>query len=273
MIRTCLFLLLGLSSALTAAEKPNARVKPGVRGPISFPETTPMASGDQLKLRLRSSETPAAFDLSRETYEILVPKDYKDSVPHGLFIWISPGDKANLSPEWDKVLAEKKMIFIGAQKAGNNREVFDRMRLAIDANHHMRGLYNIDPRRVYVSGHSGGARVASMLAVAYADMFNGAACFMGVNFFMPTEGKDGTMYEARYIPHPEIAVQAQQESFIALITGEKDFNRDNTRAIYEQGFMANDFKHVKLFDIPGQAHGAPDKKWLEQVIEFLDGGK
>jgi len=110
-----------------------------------------------------------------------------------------------------------------------------------------------------------------MLAVAYEDMFSGAACFMGVNFFFPTQGKDGSTYEARYIPHPEIATLAQGQSRIALVTGEKDFNLDNTRAIYEQGFVANEFKQVRLFEIPGQGHGAPSAAWLEKVLDWMDG--
>ncbi|MES2598864.1 MAG: PHB depolymerase family esterase [Verrucomicrobiota bacterium] len=251
----------------------DAKIKPGERAPLSFKEGTPMAGADQLKMRLRSVEAPGALDLSKEGYEVIIPKSYKKGAPHGLFIWISPNDKCALPPDWEKVLADHKLIFVGALKGGNNREVFSRMQLAITANDQMRQMYDIDPARVYVSGHSGGSRVASMLAVAYADMFSGAVCFMGVNFFFPTQGKDGTTYEARYIPHPEIATQAQNESRIVLVTGDKDFNQDNTKAIYEQGFQANEFKHVKLFDIPGQGHGAPAKEWLEKALDFLEDGK
>jgi predicted esterase len=265
----CLILPLFAKAQPAVAEK----VKPGVRSPITFKGSAALGSAAQLKMRLRSADMPEAYDVTKESFEILVPKGYKDSVPHGLFIWISPGDRPSISPEWEKVLAEKKLIFIGAAKSGNNRPVFDRMRLAIDANDQLRQTYNVDAKRVYVSGHSGGSRVASMLAVAYADMFTGAACFMGVNFFTPTHGKGGAVYEARYIPHPEIGVLAQQQSRIALVTGDKDMNQDNTKAIYEQGFLANDFKGVKLFDIPGQTHSAPSKDWLEKVLSFLDAGK
>jgi predicted esterase len=267
-----LLLLLGLLGPLSSSAETSAlsKVKLGTRSPIAFQESTDMAGPAQLKMRLRSVETPTTLDLAQEQYEVIVPKGYKKEVPHGLFIWISPNDKAALPADWEKVLANEKLIFIGALRSGNNRETTARMQLAISANHHMRDLYSIDPARVYISGHSGGSRVASMLAVAYADMFSGAVCFMGANFFFPTQGKDGTTYEARYIPHPEIAIQAQNESRIVLVTGDKDFNLDNTKAVYEQGFMANEFKHVKLFDIPGQGHGAPAKEWLEKALKFLD---
>lgn len=266
-----LFCVTSLSAQLADQKAP--KIKPGVRSSIQFTESTPQSSAAQLKLRMRSSDDPGPYDLSRESFQILVPRGYKESEPHGLFVWISAGDQPSISADWEKTLADQKLIFIGAVNSGNKRPVFDRIRLAVDANHHVRQLYNIDANRVYISGHSGGSRVASMMGVAYADMFTGAACFMGVNFFMPTQGKDGTMFEARYVPHLEIASIAQQQNRFALITGDKDFNRDNTQAIYEQGFVANQFKGVKLFDIPNQGHNAPSKEWLEKVLQFLDTGK
>lgn len=269
-ISLVIFFHLTSSVFLAAQTGSTSKIKIGVRSPIAFKEDTPMAGAAQLKIRLRSMETPSALNVAQEEFEVIIPKGYKKEVPHGLFIWISPNDKAALPADWEKVLADEKLIFIGALRSGNNRETTARMQLAITANDQMRSLYSIDPARVYISGHSGGSRVASMLAVAYADMFNGAVCFMGANFFFPTQSKDGTTYEARYIPHPEIATQAQNESRIVLVTGDKDFNLDNTRAVYEQGFMANEFKHVKLFDIPGQGHGAPAKEWLEKALKFLD---
>jgi dienelactone hydrolase len=267
-------LFLCLSLAPLGAQTPAApKVPLGVRSTITFQEPTPQAGTEQLKLRLRLVDEPAPYDLSQETFEILVPKGYKEGDPHGLFIWISPGPKPNLNEEWEKVLAKEKLIFIGAVNSGNNRETPDRIRLAVDANHHLRQLYTVNPDRVYVSGHSGGGRVASMVGVAYADMFTGTASFMGANFFRTTQGKDGSIYEMRYFPHPEIAMIAQQQNRFALITGDKDSNLDNTRAVYEQGFKAEGFKEVKLFEIPNQGHNAPDAKWLGKVIQFLDTGK
>jgi dienelactone hydrolase len=266
-------LLLTAVLPLAAATQAAPEIKLGVRSTITFQGSIPQNSDEQYQMRLSDSDAPRPYDLSRETFEIIVPKSYKDSDPHGLFIWISPGEKPNLNPEWEKVLADEKLIFIGAVNSGNNREVPDRIRLAVDANHHLRQLYKVNPDRVYVSGHSGGARVASMIGVAYSDMFTGTACFMGVNYFRPTQGKGGMAYDRRYFPHPQMAQIAQQQNRFALITGDKDSNLDNTLAIYEQGFQSDDFKGVKLFQIPGQGHGAPEAKWLEKVIKFLDTGK
>src|SRR5207248_2287400 len=109
----------------------------------------------------------------------------------GLFIWISASDAPRIPADWEAVLAARKLLFIGAVQSGNKRDILDRIRLAIDANVGMRKRCRIDGRRVYVSGFSGGARVASMVGVAFADLFSGAMPFMGVNFYTELPAGDG----------------------------------------------------------------------------------
>jgi dienelactone hydrolase len=249
-----------------------AEVKPGQWSEISFKESPPQSNADQLMLRMRSKEEPNAYDVSQETYDLLVPKGYKKDAGHGLFIWISPGDRGVLPQDWADMLAKHKLIAIAARKSGNQRDIFDRMRLAIDANHNLRALYNVDGRRVYVSGFSGGGRVASNLGVAYAEMFSGAACFMGVNFYEPIIAEDKQVYQARYIPVDEILDIAKQACRYSLITGEKDFNLPNTKAVHDAMEKAG-FNAAQLINIPGQAHQMPAAQWLEKALIFLDEGK
>ncbi len=248
-------------------------IKPGVRSPITFSVSPPVSDNAQLKMRMHAAETPPPFDISMEKFDIIVPKKYKKGDPHGLFIWISPSPAPSISPEWEAVLAEKKLIFIGAHNSGNNREVFARMRMAVDANDNMRELYDIDDKRVYISGFSGGARVASMLGVTYADMFTGAIPFMGVNFYTDIVTLDKTeVFEARYIPHDEIAALAKTSCRYVLVTGEKDFNLKNTAAVFENGFKKEGFKSVELMNIPAQGHQPPKAEWLTKAIDYLDAG-
>lgn len=264
-------LLVPLLASISFAED---SIKPGVRSPIIF-KTSPQVSGDeQIKMRMHAMETPPPYNVSLEKFDILVPKKYKKGDPHGLFIWISPSNAPSISPEWEAVLADKKLIFVGAHNSGNNREVFARMRLAIDANDNLRELYDIDPARVYVSGFSGGARVASMLGVTYADMFPGTIAFMGTNFYTDIVSLDKTeVFEARYIPHDEVAALAKTDCRYVLVTGEKDFNLKNTSAVHENGFKKEGFKYVELMNIPAQGHQPPKAEWLKKAIEFLDAGK
>lgn len=267
-----LLLILPFLTALSFAA--DVAIKPGVRSPISFKVSPQVSDNAQIKMRMHAAETPPPYDVSMEKFDIIVPKKYKKGEPHGLFIWVSPSPAPSISPEWEAVLAEKKLIFVGAHNSGNNREVFARMRMAVDANDNLRDLYDIDDKRVYVSGFSGGGRVASMLGVTYADMFTGTIAFMGTNFYTDIVTLDKSeVFEARYIPHEEIAALAKDQCRYVLVTGEKDFNLKNTSAVFENGFKKEGFKAVELMNVPGQGHQPPKAEWLKKAIEFLDAGK
>lgn len=265
---------LALILCLLASLAHAADLKPGLRTTITFDESPPHSDALEVKLRLSAAETPPPYDVKKETFDILLPKNFRKDDPYGLFIWISASDKPSIPAEWEPVLAEKKLIFIGAHKSGNPRSVFDRMRLAIDANYNVRKLAKIDSDRVYLSGFSGGARVASMLGVCYADLFPGTICCMGVNFYTDVPTLDGKQtFRVGYLPHDDFVKIAKNECRYVLITGEKDFNLPNTQAVFTNGFQKEGFKTVEMFNIPGQGHSPPKAEWLKKAIEFLDGKK
>ncbi|MDB6137646.1 MAG: hypothetical protein JWO94_718 [Verrucomicrobiaceae bacterium] len=271
----CLF----MASALTQAAQPGRPSKAESKTPklgewsqITLKESPPPSDPEQLKSRMHAAENPGAYDVTRETFSILVPKGYRKEVPYGLFVWVSPSANASIPKEWEAVLAEKKLIFIGAHNSGNPRDVFDRMRMAVDANHNLRGMFNVDDQRVYVSGFSGGSRVASMLGVCYADMFTGAICFMGVNFYEPVLGEDKMMYQARYIPNEEILGIAKKECRFVFLTGEKDFNLADTKAVHAAALKGG-FQAVEFYNIPNQGHQPPAAEWLRRSLDYLDQGK
>ena len=247
--------------------------KAGERGVVKFTESPPQsAQPEQVKFRLSAAEDPGPYDVSKEEFEVIVPEGYAKDKPHGLLIWIGAGGPG-IPKEWEAVLADNDIIYVAARNSGNKRDIFDRMRMAIDANHNMRKLYNIDGRRAYVSGHSGGARVASMLGVCWAEMFSGTICFMGVNFYTDLAAEDGKLYRLSYIPHEDVLPLAKKHCRYVLVTGEKDFNRPNTRAAFESGFKKEKFEAVHLIDVPGQGHGLPGPRWLGEAIDFVDEGK
>lgn len=263
------FLLAALSTQ--GAELPPFTVG---KSTVAFTTLPQQAEADEVKWRLHSVETPGAFDLAKEKFQLIVPSTYKHTDKWGVFIWISPGDTAAISADWEPVLAARKLLFAGALKSGNPRNIFDRVRLAVAANHALRDRFNVDGRRVYVSGFSGGGRVASMVGVAYADMFSGTIPFMGVNFYEDIPAGDGkTTYGANFIPDDEVLAIAKKFCRYALVTGEKDFNRAGTKTVFEQGFKKEGFANVTYLEAPGVAHSPPPAKWLEQALEFLDAGK
>ncbi len=266
--------ILVIGTVLGQSESPGAKIIPGTRAEIKFTESPPQSADPiQVRYRLMAAEEPPAYDVTKETFEILLPKNFRPELPCGLFIWINAGDAPSIPQEWEAILAWHQLIFVGARNSGNKRNIFDRIRLAIDANHNLRQRYKIDGRRVYVSGFSGGSRVASMLGVAWGEMFSGTICCMGVNFYTDINAPDGKVYGLNYIPDEELLPIVKKACRYSLITGERDFNRANTLGVYENGFKKEGFQNVQLLEVPSHAHQSPPAAWLEKAILFLDEGK
>ena len=123
------------------------------------------------------------YNLADESFEVYVPADYTGEKPFGLFVFCSPSPSGRPMGPFLKSMDERHLIWIGPNKAGNDRVNRPRMGLAIDAAISMKAKYNIDPDRVYVAGISGGGRIASMLGVGYADIFKGGFYMIGCNFY------------------------------------------------------------------------------------------
>lgn len=258
------------SVALSAPPDERLPHTPG-RHTIQFSKSAIQSNADEVKWRLHSIENPGTFDITKERFQLIIPTNYKADEQWGLFIWIGAGNAPNIPPPWETVLASRKLLFVGAHESGNKRDIFDRIRMAIDASVEMRRQYRIDERRVYVAGFSGGARVASMVGVAFADVFTGAMPFMGVNFYTELNGDDGKRFGITYIPDDEVLKIAKAKCRYVLVTAEKDFNRSETHAAKEQGFRKEGFANVLCLEVPGIGHAMPDAKWLKRGLSFLDG--
>jgi predicted esterase len=267
---TIAFVLLSATGRAADAELPP--FAPGVHT-IRFTESAQQSDAVEMKFRLHSAEDPGPFDIREARFQLLVPKNYRPEDAWGLFIWISPSDSPKIPAEWEAVLAARKLLFLGAFQAGNPRNIFDRMRMAVDANVGMRKRYRIDPARVYVSGFSGGARVASMLGVAFPDLFTGTIPFMGVNFYTELPVENGKKLGITYIPDDQALEIAKKQCRYVLVTGEKDFNRVETHSTEENGFRKEGFTSVLCLEVPGVGHAMPPAEWLEKGLEFLDTGK
>ncbi len=237
---------------------------------VVFDASPPHSDADELKARFRNKDNAPAYDVKKEKYRLYVPASYAKDVKWGVFIYINPGDGAALPAGYEAVLEKRKQLGVAPYKAGNERNPYDRFRLAIDAAFNMQKRYNVDPERVYVSGFSGGGRIASMLGVAYADLFAGALPLCGVNFYLDIPSAPGKVWPRNYIPVDEALKLAKATSRYVLVTGEKDMNLANTKAVYEAGFKKEGFKKVLLMEVPGLGHAPPAADAFEKCLDFLD---
>src|SRR5438445_12483220 len=92
------------------------------------------------------------YNIGDESFEIYVPGGYAGEKPYGLFVFDSPGGNGGLMREWKESIDRHELIWVGPNKAGNDRLAIPRMSLMIDAVHNVQKQYKIDPQRIYVSG-------------------------------------------------------------------------------------------------------------------------
>jgi pimeloyl-ACP methyl ester carboxylesterase len=279
--------VLGMTGAIARAQvAPSSRpaTQPAARvGAFhaTFQDQSPLSRIEAQSKRHHIKVEPLQrYELSRESFEVWVPEDYaRSEQSYGILVWVNAGDRGSVPRAWLPVLEEHRLIWIGANDSGNERGVGVRFGLALDAVHNLKALYRVDESRVYVAGISGGGKVASMLAIIYPEIFNGAIPIVGVAYFrhlpVPTEPNQSNeprklwpgMFERP--PTPTLDRAREQGRFV-LITGSDDFNRDPIKGTYELGFLKDGFRHVQYVEVAGMGHTIPDAQTLSRAIESLD---
>ncbi len=236
---------------------------------VQFAEPATNSSNVEVQHRLGYTAPATKYKIANESFRTIVPASYSTNEAWGLFVWISPGNDAWIPADWMAELEAHRLLFVGANKTGNNRAPVDRARLALDATANMLRQYTIDCRRVYIAGFSGGARMASILGVSYPEIFAGALCVCGVDFYQYVPTASGGYYTITYVPNARPLAVAKQSSRFVLLTGESDMNRQNTKDVLEKGFQYNRFRNVLYLEVPGMAHAIPSAAYLSHALDFL----
>jgi hypothetical protein len=262
--------------------------EPGVSGrggvtTLTFTDRSPLATNAEIYSRMRwdpAVVNPGKNDyrLEEESFEVYVPGDYTGDKAYGLLVFVNPHPSGRPPQQYLAALDKHHLICVGPNSVGNNRFTTIRMGLPVDAAVHVRERYNIDPQRVYVSGISGGGRIASMLGVGYPDVFRGGIYVIGCNFYravqsreqrVPETGQFATYFRSYNPPPAEFLSLARQRSRHVLITGDFDGNREQTW-LYYLGFVRDRFEHVTYYQVPGMGHQPPDGEWFEEALRFLE---
>ena len=213
-----------------------------------------------------------SFDLSQEKFYISALSSYAGNRPLGIFVFISPSDECTaVPPGWANVLQERNLIFIAPQNAGNKQSTSRRLGLAVLAASKLLEMAKFDTNRVYVSGFSGGARVASHVSFLRPTLFSGVFSVCGVDFPRKVSrvnaAKDDD-YGYFSLGEKQIDETKKNVKFV-LVTGSKDFRHGNILNIYTGGFRKDNYA-VKLIDVPGMDHEICSPNALSQGLAFLD---
>jgi hypothetical protein len=212
-----------------------------------------------------------AYDPKDEYFQVCVPDGYSADAPHGLLVWIGPYEGGSVADDWKEVLARKKLIAIGPEKAGSKRQVWYRMSLALDAVHNMKKRYAIDPKRIYVAGE----KTAVRMTHHWPDVFTGGIYMKVFGFYLdiPFPDDPKRYWPALFArPRDSLLKKAKQDVRHVLLMGDQDrtIALPHARASYERIRKTEGFSHFSYLEMPGKGDVLIDGKWLEKALDVLD---
>ncbi len=228
--------------------------------PTGFQEQVQISAPTRIDWKFAASafgpaaiKIPAAYDSRQQRYQLFVPRAYDSSLAWPLVIFISPGDEPLGWRSWQKTCEKAGVLFCAPYGGGNSCPVGQRTRLVLDMLDDVRRHYQIDPDQTYLTGFSGGGRMACSIAYALPEYFGGVAPVCGTN---PLPRLDAL----RHRLHDRLSV--------AFVTGESDFNRKETE-VYMAPLLADLGIRTKLWVVPKVGHGLPPDPVLAEVYAWL----
>lgn len=187
-------------------------------------------------------------------WQMYVPPAYDAAKPAGLLVYVSPLQSGEIPRGWSEVLDRHNVIWIGANRSGNNELVARRILLALLAVSAARKHYAIDAERIYISGLSGGGKTASMIATDQAQLFRGAIYNCGVEVWDTEE--------------PERLDDMRRNRYV-FVTGTYDQALEPTKRAY-RAYRRAGVENSKLMVIRHMTHRNPDSYEFEEALQYLD---
>jgi len=214
--------------------------------------------------------TTGVYDITKETFSVYIPESYDGSQAFGLIVWISAGDKGSPRDSYLPVLDKLQLLWIGANDIGNNRYTPDRMALTLDGLHNILQRYHVDPERIYVSGLSGGGRVASHLAIIYPELFAGGFYIIGCDYRenLPSD-VEGQYWPGFWPFSNDTLVEIGHSNRYTLLTGSHDFNQSGTEKVW-QAYHSEGKKWIAYVEVPEMDHRYPNAHWYHIGLTALD---
>lgn len=135
-------------------------------------------------------------------YDVYVPPTYDGNTPFGVVVYTSGG--VNRGEVLTVAPTNKNLIWIAPRYVDNSQAASWRLGVSLRALYRAKELFNIDPRRMYTSGVSGGGRVSNALAYLHPELVRGTAPSSGVgipvsssipDYIPDVDGKGDTFYD------------------------------------------------------------------------------
>jgi predicted esterase len=233
-------------------------IKPGLHGSIHVLAPTRLDWQFVVKpneFEPSSPRLPSGYKSTNQIYQLFVPADYDASRQWPLVLCVSPGDGPCGWPNFEPICRSRGVIFASPMNTGNEQPFALRARIVLDVLDDVRRRLSIDPDRVYLSGMSGGGRVASRVAFALPEACAG---------LLPICGS----YSLRDEPWVRLRVAERQS--VVFLEGETDFLRAETEREYLPIMNAYNVR-AKLVVYPG-GHTIPPENVLRDAFLWVEAG-
>jgi predicted esterase len=262
-----------LAFSLPAA--PGSAAAGELRG-VASTEASPLATASELARRLYSptlrdrldrhlSSNPQAIseqtvDVEQELFDLYVPETVPEG-GYGVLVFVPPANEWPVPKDWRAALDRAGLIYVAPRQGGNDQDVFERrLPLALHALALVEERYPVQSQRRYISGFSGGGRVAMRLAVGYPDVFSGA---------MLMAGSDEIGTRGIVLPERALAERLIGESRFVFVTGGRDLPNRAKDGRVRENLEALCFRHVVRVDVPRLDHWIPPGRSLERALVEL----
>jgi hypothetical protein len=183
-----------------------------------------------------------------ESYAVYLPKQYKREVPSAIVFIFDPGGRGKVGIEPFVLAAETyKYILVCSNNSKNgptdvNLEIANRLFESVSTE------YNLNPSELYISGFSGGARLASSIAV-------NSVAFQGV-----------IACGASFNEMDKFSLQDASFSYVGMV-GDKDMNYQEM--IKNEEWLNKMMVKNTLF-ISHQTHTWPSQKEMLRAFDWLE---
>ena len=207
----------------------------------------------------QSPKTPPAnllkdYSSKAQSYELYVPKSEAPPAGWPVVLFISPGNKAAGWSHWKSLCEKHGVIFSSVHGAGNSTPMPRRVRIVMDVFDDVCRRYKTDADRTYLSGFSGGARIACGIAFAFPEYFGGF-----VSICAASDLRNESWLRQRVIDRLSVA----------LVTGEEDFNRGEVER-FRGPMLAEVGVRSRVWVVPEMGHSIPNAEALEPVFGWLE---
>ncbi len=214
------------------------------------------------------------FDAKTEVFEVYIPPNYDSSKQYGVLAWINPNDTATI-PRWFEPLFEEfQLIAVSAAKIGNQQDPARRIGLMECVITQLSKDLNINSRKHFVSGWSGGGRTSGMACFLHPQFWKGAISWVGGSFYKsyPRPMPVGSSSPGINDWNPgavtnELVKLAKENARFVLITGSRDFNLNDSRGIY-RAMKKENFESL-LIEEPGLDHNVGSIESMREGLRFL----